>query len=449
MNVQRAPTAMAECRDLFGSPRWHGYQPLLARSMWLALIGLTLAISLVSLPAYLTQLQAPCGRTACEYQQLTSWQVEALKGIGISLEGYTAVTVALMIIALALCWGVSALIVWRRPEERMAVLVALLLVALGPLNVATSLPAGPSPWTRPHSYLVVLAQSLIILVFLLFPSGRFAPHWMRWTFVALLVMAVLSDFVPTVPLLPYSPSSSVGWFVTLVQMAIVAGVQLYRYRRISSPIERQQAKWVAFGFAAPVTAGIGLTVLSVGFPALAESSAAYVLVFNEGGFLFSLCPSLAFGFAMLRYRLWDVDVLINRTLVYGTLTAILALVYGGGVIGIQTVMSRLIHGSDEEQSPLIIVITTLVIVALFRPLRRHLQTLIDRRFFRRKYDAARTLARFGETLRSHAELETLTDDLMAAANETMQPTHVTLWLRPRISSRSRFEMSRHTRDDAG
>lgn len=87
MNVQSAPAAMAERRDLHGSPRWHGYQPLLARGLWLALIGLTLAISLVSLPAYLTQLQTPCGRTACEYQQLTSWQVEALKGIGVSLEG--------------------------------------------------------------------------------------------------------------------------------------------------------------------------------------------------------------------------------------------------------------------------------------------------------------------------------------------------------------------------
>lgn len=430
MNVQRAPIAVVERRDRTGPARLHGRQPLLARGVWLALIALTLAISSASLPAYLAQLQMPCAGAACQYQQLTPGQVEMLKQMGVSLEGYTTATVAFLLADVVVCWGVSALIVWRRPEERMALLVALLLVELGPLGVATTLPQGPSPWQAPHNYLLLLMLGLLVLVFLLFPSGRFAPHWMRWVLVVLLVVQVPGLFLPAEPLLPYTPSSQLGWLVAVVTMAIVAGVQLYRYRWVSGPVERQQTKWVVFGLALPCMLYIGLTVLALVFSALAESSAIYVLAYNESGFLLSLCLPLAFGFAMLRYQLWDIDVLINRTLVYGSLTAILALVYGGGVIGSQAVVSRLTHGSGEEQSPLFDVGATLIIVALFQPLRRRLQALIDRRFFRRKYDAARTLARFGGAIRSQAELEALTDDLMEVVDETMQPEHASLWLRP-------------------
>jgi hypothetical protein len=137
---------------------------------------------------------------------------------------------------------------------------------------------------------------------------------------------------------------------------------------------------------------------------------------------------LSFAIAILHYRLWDVDIIINRTLVYGSLTGILALVYFGGVTATQTLLRTLI--SEEQLPQLVIVASTLFIAALFTPLRRRIQTFIDRSFYRRKYDAAKTLQGFSMKLRDETDLEALSDDLVGVVRETMQPAHVSLWLRP-------------------
>jgi Zn-dependent protease with chaperone function len=183
-------------------------------------------------------------------------------------------------------------------------------------------------------------------------------------------------------------------FVVVVELTTVAAAQLYRYRRVSGPRERQQTKWVVFGLAVPITVYMLLTVLGLFFPLLAQRSPLLLLASNEAGFTLPLFLPLSFGFAMLRSRLWDIDVLINRALVYGALTASLALIY------------------------------------VFQPLRRRIQRLIDRRFYRSKYDAAKTVAAFSATLRQEVDLEQLREHLLAVVQETMQPSQVSLWLRP-------------------
>jgi hypothetical protein len=208
-------------------------------------------------------------------------------------------------------------------------------------------------------------------------------------------------------------------------MATLTLVQLYRYRWVSSPLQRQQTKWVVFGLAVPITVLVGVTVLGLLFPALAEHSALYLLAFNEAGSLLPLFLPLSFGFAMLRARLWDIDVLINRTLVYGALTVILTAVYLGLVIGLQA----LLRGIISQDSSVAIVISTLAIAALFQPLHQSIQRSIDQRFYRSKYDAARTLAAFSGTLRNEVDLEQVREQLVAVVQETMQPSHVSLWLR--------------------
>jgi hypothetical protein len=191
-----------------------------------------------------------------------------------------------------------------------------------------------------------------------------------------------------------------------------------RFRR-SGSLERQQIKWLA----------LAALAVPVWFLTNAPIEAASPTLFEVmDALIFSALIPVAAGVAILRYRLYDIDVVINRTLVYGALTAILGVVYFGGVATTQATIRAL---TDQQQPPqLAIVVSTLVIAALFNPLRRRIQAFIDRRFYRRKYDAAKTLEAFSAKLREETDLDALSAELVGVVRETMQPAHVSLWLRP-------------------
>jgi hypothetical protein len=215
--------------------------------------------------------------------------------------------------------------------------------------------------------------------------------------------------------------------VSLILYGAIIFSQVYRYRRVSTAVERQQTKWVVLGILIVVTGFVALGALNGFFPALNQNDTPYYLIPNLAYPLLLLTLPFSIGMAILRSRLYDIDVLINHTLVYGTLTVLLALVYFGLVIGLESLVH--LFTGQALQSPVVIVASTLAIAALFQPLRRRLQILIDHRFYRRKYDAAHTLAAFGATLRNEVDLHQLREHLVAVVEETMQPTHVSLWLR--------------------
>ena len=440
MNVQHASTAMTENCERHRYARVQGRWLLFARVGWVALVVLTLAIFFASLPLYAAQLQTICTGpygTACTYLQLSPEQAQVLKGLGLSPGDYAAYTVALTLALVALCLVVSTLIIWRRSDNLMALLVALALVTFGPIIATSSVSPSSSPWQVPNECLYFLAGALFGLVFLLFPTGQFVPRWTRWTLVVGLVVQVPSIFFPHAPFTLKIHADTLGNLTTLGGAALVVGLQLYRYRRVSSPLERQQTKRVVFGLAVPIMAFVGGTVLYLIFPALAEPrspyGAPYQLALNAIGTGPLLFIPLSFGFAMLRSRLWEIDVLINRALVYGALTVILTAVYVGLVIGLQA----LLRGIISQDNSVAIVISTLAIYWLFQPLHRRIQRIIDRRFYRSKYDAAKIMAAFSSTLRQEVDLDQLREQLVAVVQETMQPSHVSLWLRSPEPSRKR------------
>jgi len=218
-------------------------------------------------------------------------------------------------------------------------------------------------------------------------------------------------------------------FIGLIGSMVLA--QVYRYQRVSSPVERQQTRWVVFGVAVALVGFTMILTLEATLVSSLESTGpvgemvAGTVVYG----LILLIP-LSIGVAILRSGLYDIDVIINRTLVYGSLTMMLVALYFGGIVLLQRVFVVL----TGQQSTLAVVASTLVIAALFTPLRRRMQSFIDRRFYRRKYDARKTLAAFNARLREETELDTLSGDMVGVVREAMQPEHVSLWLRPGTAS---------------
>jgi hypothetical protein len=203
---------------------------------------------------------------------------------------------------------------------------------------------------------------------------------------------------------------------------VASAVSLIVRMRRAGRVERQQIKWLAYGGAVVVGAVFVGGVISVW---IGEVGISLIIIGLLGVPIFT-------GVAILRYRLYGIDVLINRALVYAPLTAMLALVYAGGVVGLQSAF-RAISG---QESTLAVVASTLAIAALFNPLRRRVQGLVDRRFYRRKYDAAKTMAAFNARLREETDLDTLRADVVGVANATVQPEHASLWLRPDVSRKA-------------
>jgi hypothetical protein len=413
--------------------RLFGRQLILARVTWVAVVTLIVALSIVLLPAYYTQLQTVCTGATCAIWQPTPGSAQAIQKLGLSIVNYATFTLALTIASALLCFAVSGVIFWYKSDDWMALLVALGVVALGTVNVTSVLQTSHSPWQVLAIVLNVLGNGMFFLVCSLFPNGRFVPRWTRWLLPCWVVSGMIFLFFRDVSFV--YPVHHLVWLAEVILLVIAL---LYRYHYASSPLQCQQTKWVIFGTCVAGIIVIGLTVPILIFPSFGQAGSFYLLISGPAYIVVVLIVPLSIGLAILRYRLYDIDILINRTLVYGSLTAILALVYFVSVIVLQSLLSVFTgHLSIGAQNPVVIIVSTLGIVALFQPLRRRLQGIIDRRFYRTKYDAARTLATFSASLRDEVDLNQLSEKLLAVVQETMQPSHISLWLRDPERSRER------------
>jgi hypothetical protein len=282
----------------------------------------------------------------------------------------------------------------------------------------------------------------LALLFLLFPNGRLPSRRWRpvlWSVIVGSAMFCLAGAVDPGPLLTqksivnpvgirgalgavFGLLGTIGLVILLVASLGSAASLIFRLRRGSAQ-ERQQLKWVAYPAATSASGFVVAYVASNVF----GSHLGNAVGFWIGIFAFLTLPVFT-AFAVLKYRLYEIDIIINRTLVYGSLTATLGLVYFGGVTATQALLRTLT--SQQELPQLVIVASTLLIAALFTPLRSRIQSFIDRSFYRKKYDAAKTLEGFSTKLRDETDLEALRGDLLAVVRETMQPYHVSLWLRP-------------------
>jgi hypothetical protein len=295
-----------------------------------------------------------------------------------------------------------------------------------------SVPAGVlALWLA--SVVWFLTLGLVPLLFLLVPDGALpSPRWrpVAWTAVAAMAVVILANAFSPGPIggdpLPGAPQNPAGitragpvlelagavaFLVTPAVAVVTLLAPVLRFRRAQG-VERQQLKWVAYGAALLVAGGAALFV-----PLQSEGVAKAILAAGLG------CFTAGVAVAVLRYGLYEIDVIINRTLVYGLLTVLLGLGYA---------ITVLIGGqlAGQERSNLVMAGATLAVAALFQPARRRIQAVVDRFFNRRKYDAAKTVEAFSARLREHIDLDVLSSELCAVANQTMEPTTVSLWLRP-------------------
>ena len=349
--------------------------------------------------------------------------------------------VAAVIFPLALTASavVGGLVASRRPENPigwffLASAGCLALAELASEYATYGLPgAGAMAWLL--SWLSVPGV-ILLLVFvpLYFPDGRLVSSRWRWVVRFALFFSVTGavysalspgeiqeeGIVNPLGIEALRPVSDLlDMFVFALYMTLLfasAASLVVRFRR-SGSVERQQIKWLAL-------AALAIPIWFLTNAPIEAASPTLFLVMDA--LIFSAMIPLAAGMAILRYRLYDIDVVINRTLVYGPLTAALVAVYFGGIVVLQRVFVVL----TGQGSTLAIVASTLAIAALFGPLRRRVQALVDRRFYRRKYDAAKTLTAFNARLRDETELDTLSGEVVGVVRETMQPAHVSVWLRP-------------------
>jgi hypothetical protein len=431
MHVQPSLTETTKSRSSRGAEgtRLHGRRLVLARVVWVAVVVFTLSIFLLSLPAYFAQLQTVCAGDTCVYSygQLTPGTAQALHNLGLSTGGYVVSILALAIASALVSFGVACVLFWRRSDDWMVMFVSLFLVIIG-VNFSVQAQAilatnVRTVWYWSHTVLIGLGWVSFSLLLYLFPDGRFVPRWTRLLAVFVVASNLFLDASP-VPISTFPPWMLGALYLINGGSGVVA--QIYRYARVSGPVQRQQTKWVVFGLAATALVIFGREVPLLFFPSLSASSSPYFLISTyvyPPGLL--LIP-LTLGIAILRYRLWDIDTLINKALVYGGLSLLLAAVYLGLIVGLESLLGLV---SGQASQPVVIVVSTLVIAALFQPLRHRVQAIIDRRFYRHKYDAARTLAAFSTTLQNEVELSQLSEQLVAVVQETMQPASVSLWLR--------------------
>ena len=350
------------------------------------------------------------------------WQQSAML---VTVNGWVTFGVwnVLLPLGFVLC---AALLIWHRSDDWMGLLVSFALISLGVylisgINLEVSALPG---WRWVNLVLSTLGSYAVFLLLYLFPDGRVVPPWARWLVPGCALLGLGWDVAW---LLREDGPVSLGVSMAPVVFVVGLAAQVYRYRRVSDPVQRQQTRWVLAGLLGP-TISVLYFFAFLDDPTLSDrepvGAELFILPITA---LLDLCLPVAIVVSILRYRLWDIDLLINRALVYGTLTALLALVYFGSVVLLQQLLGPLLGPGND----LAIVASTLAIAALSQPLRRRIQTLIDRRFYRRKYDTQKTLQAFSARLRDDMDLNSLSGDLVAVVEEALQPSQAWLWLRER------------------
>jgi signal transduction histidine kinase len=378
MRLRLAPSARAGVarKAHTRGTRLRGRWLLLAQIAWLATSALTLGLFIAGIPIQFTRLATACPAASCASGQLQPVSVRALHRLGLSLNFFASYAIALILIFALVYGGVAALVFWRRSDDRMALFVSLTLLIFGLLTfsgVASALAESHAGLWLPVTCLIYLGSTSFILFLFLFPDGHFAPRWTRWIALAWVIQAIPGAFFPTAPLTASPWFTAVGVAIWAIALATVIYSNVYRYRHVSSAPQRQQTKWVILGIGATAIGLLGaLVVLDILDPLpTTPGSMVTTLVIDALVYGVLLLVPISIGIAMLRSHLFDVNILINRALVYGALTAC--------VVGVYVLIVGSLNVVFQARGNLLVaLLATGIVAVLFHPLRERLQRGVNR-----------------------------------------------------------------------
>ena len=395
----------------------------LARPAWLVLAFSSIFTSLISIPYQYRTLQILCTNSECagDMFALTPARLEIISRMGLNAAHYAAYTVCLNLITASI-FVTAGLLIFLRTRDPIAYLVSLPLVLFAALITGGEMFTSPILANLIYGTLNYALFVSFVLGFYLFPDGRFAPPWSRWFAFAVIFTEFFYSYFPQASFSPhnfYPPLELVVW---IGAMTFIPISQLYRYLSRSTPIQRQQTKWVVAGLSFSL---IAVAVLVIALNTLPSIWRAYLDLASYTLMNVSLLAiPLTLLLAMLRSHLWNIDFILRKTLLYALLTSLLALVF----FGVVTLLSSLFTASGGSRAPLITVLATLAIAALFNPLRHRLQHIINRRFYRRTYDAQKMLEAYSARIRNEVELDCLSEELLRVTHEALSPDRAFLWL---------------------
>jgi signal transduction histidine kinase len=405
--------------------RLHGRWLVLARVVWVALVVFALSTFVLSLPAYVAQLQTVCAGVTCVYSygRLTPGTAHALQNLGLSIGGYAVSILALITASTLVSFGVAGLIFWRRSDDWMAMLVSLFLVTFGANFSAQGLLAAnqQTAWVVPLTILTVLGYISLCLLLYLFPDGQFVPRWTRPLAVFVVASNIFLNAYPDA--FSRLPPWVIG-AIFLVNGGSGVIAQIYRYARVSGPVQRQQTKWVVFGFSATMLVILGRLVPILFFPSLSSSSSLYFLLSTYVYPVGLVLIPLTLGIAILRYRLWDIDILINRTLVYGTLTTCVVALYVLVVIGLGALL-------QSSGNLLISLLATGLVAVLFQPLRERLQRAVNRLMYGERDMPYRVISRLGQRLEATLAPNEVLPTIVETVAQALKLPYVAITLKQR------------------
>jgi len=390
---------------------------------WWLFTCLSIALFLITIPVYFQQLNQICAKPPCLAMQLSIGRAIILELSSFKFSSYSMLILVIQVVVYLLNLAIGIFIYARKSNEWLAVLISLMLITSLPADFFTGFQIAYSFGKGLPLLLMVVNSILLIVFFYIFPTGSFTP---RWTAILagiwILLLFTNSVFPSLVMVSPNPPELLI--FLLLAGLIISSiFVLLYRYRVVFNPIQRDQTKWVVFGVVVTWGGEILINLLRLAMP-IFTSNAVFLISWNILSLAWTLILPVSILFAVLSSALLDIDVLIRRTLAYTVVIIALLLIYIGSVLIFQKIF-ELITG---QHSPIVSIISTLVIAAISTPLRQRIQDNLNKIFFRNHYNTELTIQEFSTSARSDVDLDEISTQLVHVIQNTLQPEFLSFWL---------------------